>query len=209
MSKNTYYVYIHRKLATGIPFYVGKGKDHRATSFDKSGKRNSFWIRTKEKYGVIVEIIASDLSEEKAFELEKQYIFLLRYFGIKLTNMTDGGDGVSGVEYSDEYRKRMSDSLLKIHENKKKNIVIKRPRSFGINNHFSDKNLYYFTRLGDGFIVNTTRSELCRDYSVGRDQIKKLFYKDPLKKRKSANGWRLSTPEEIIEYNRKKETSEG
>lgn len=65
---NIYYVYVHRRLSNGHPFYVGKGKDKRA--WDLQG-RNSYWTRTKNKHGLLVEIVFDNLSEDEAFQCEK------------------------------------------------------------------------------------------------------------------------------------------
>lgn len=85
---NIYYVYFHINPLTNKVFYVGKGKLKRA--FDKR-KRSEHWRRVVNKYGYIVDIIHSNISEEKAFELEIMYI---KRFGIEnLVNSTIGGSG--------------------------------------------------------------------------------------------------------------------
>lgn len=96
---NIFYVYIHRRLSDNKPFYVGKGKGNRA--FSSSG-RNSYWKNTKDKHGFSVELVFENLSEEEAFQCEKDTITEFRYFGYPLTNMTDGGEGLSGVKQSAE-----------------------------------------------------------------------------------------------------------
>ena len=40
MTQNKYYIYLHIKLDTGEPFYIGKGKLRRSSS--KIG-RNKWW----------------------------------------------------------------------------------------------------------------------------------------------------------------------
>lgn len=103
---NIFYVYIHRRLTDNKPFYVGKGKGNRAFSLVN---RNRYWVNTKEKHGFSVEIIFDNLSEDEAFACEKDTILELRYFGYPLTNMTDGGEGTSGVKQSAEtIRKRVA-----------------------------------------------------------------------------------------------------
>jgi hypothetical protein len=85
---NIYYIYFHINPLTNKVFYVGKGKLKRA--FDKR-KRGEYWNRVVNKYGYIVDIVHSNLSEEKAFELEIMYI---KRLGIKnLVNSTIGGSG--------------------------------------------------------------------------------------------------------------------
>jgi hypothetical protein len=85
---NIYYIYFHINPLTNKVFYVGKGKLKRA--FDRR-KRSDYWNNVVNKYGYIVDIVHSNLSEEKAFELEIMYI---KRFGIKnLVNSTIGGSG--------------------------------------------------------------------------------------------------------------------
>lgn len=85
---NIYYIYFHINPLTNKVFYIGKGKLKRA--FDKR-KRSDHWNRVVNKYGYIVDIVHSNISEEKAFELEIMYI---KRFGIEnLVNSTIGGSG--------------------------------------------------------------------------------------------------------------------
>lgn len=108
-----FYVYFWIRSKTsvtglaGTPYYVGKGSSKRA--YRKGGPRNK-------KYVVLVE---TNLSEVGAFALERRYI---RWYGRKdlgtgiLHNHTDGGDGITGVVRSKEWRKshsaKVSVSLL-------------------------------------------------------------------------------------------------
>ena len=88
-------VYTHRKADTYEVFYVGIGTtERRAYAFNKS--RNQHWTNVYKKHGVIVDIVARDLSWEQACELEQ---LMIQEYGRKdlglgsLVNMTDGGDG--------------------------------------------------------------------------------------------------------------------
>lgn len=105
---NKYYVYIHRKLTDGLPFYVGKGSGNRATNFSCKG-RSEYWLRTANKYGVVVEIYKDNLTEEDAYKIEKVLIQRIEHFGIILCNLAEGGVGPVGVVRSLETRKRISD----------------------------------------------------------------------------------------------------
>jgi len=113
-----FYVYVHLR-ADGTPFYVGKGKGNRGHEL-KTSRRNSFWVNVaKKEYGDItkvpVELIYTNLTEDMAHELE---ILTIKKYGRRnnntgiLTNLTDGGEGTSGIirsaEYSQNISKRMS-----------------------------------------------------------------------------------------------------
>ena len=98
MEENRFYVYIHLKETNGDIFYVGKGSGKRA--FSKNG-RNKLWQNIYNKNGFVVKIIKENISEEEALEIEKYHIN--KYGRINnnsgiLSNMTDGGEGVSGLE---------------------------------------------------------------------------------------------------------------
>lgn len=109
MNEEKYYVYVHYRLDTGEPFYVGKGEGGRA--YKKSG-RNEYWNRIVAKHGYSVTLVAQNMSEELAFLCEIEKIDQLRKLGYKLANMTDGGDGTVGHVKSEEHRKKLSDAHL-------------------------------------------------------------------------------------------------
>lgn len=100
-----YYVYLHRRKSDNKIFYVGKGKGNRIRHC--SG-RNSRWQRTVNKHGFVTEVLFENLTEEEAFFCEKDTILELRYFGVDLVNMTDGGEGSSGYRFSKEAKLKMS-----------------------------------------------------------------------------------------------------
>lgn len=112
--ENKFLLYHHINPITNIVFYVGIGDNKRP--FDHSSRSN-WWIDTVSKYGIIVEIISTDLSWKDACEFE---ILFIRHFGRRdkglgpLVNMTDGGDGSGGCYPSEETRKKMSDSQKKV-----------------------------------------------------------------------------------------------
>jgi len=105
---NNFYVYLHSRIGTGEPFYIGKGKGKRAHS--RAG-RNQYWDRIVKKDGdFYVSLLSGGVDEEFAMLLEIEAIALFRARGCTLVNMTDGGDGASGHRPSDESRAKMSES---------------------------------------------------------------------------------------------------
>lgn len=85
-------VYIHRNPKTLEIYYVGMGNIYRAYNFFD---RNRHWLNYTNKYGKpIVDIVASNLTEEDAWELE---VLLIKEIGRKakgegtLTNISKGG----------------------------------------------------------------------------------------------------------------------
>lgn len=89
------YVYIHYRLDSGIPMYVGKGVGRRG--FSRAG-RNKRWRYTAAKHGVRVEIADDGLTTDGAYLLEMWLIAKFRHEGFDLCNMTDGGEGRAGFE---------------------------------------------------------------------------------------------------------------
>lgn len=82
-----FYVYKHVDSATGVPFYVGKGRGRRA--YHKSNRTQVWKDRVASlKDGYDVEIVEEDLTERAAYGLEFDLISELQE---KLANQTAGG----------------------------------------------------------------------------------------------------------------------
>jgi hypothetical protein len=98
-----YYVYAYLGI-DGKPYYIGKGKGYRAWS-----KHKKIIVPEDRKRIVICE---SNLTEVGAFALERR---LIRWYGRKnngtgiLRNMTDGGEGLSGLVFTEELRIKISE----------------------------------------------------------------------------------------------------
>lgn len=105
-----FYVYIHCR-PDGSPFYVGKGCGSRAYNLSPEYRRaNSHHKNIVAKYGapnIKVEIIECS-SEEQAFQWERHLIHILRYFRLPITNLTDGGEGPSGLKHSEVTKRKMA-----------------------------------------------------------------------------------------------------
>lgn len=106
------YVYRHIRLDKNQPFYIGIGltEDNYKRAYSILN-RNKYWRNIVNKTDYEIEIIYDDISIKDAYKKEKEFIKL---YGRKdnktgiLVNMTDGGDGVVGKIYTDEYRKKLS-----------------------------------------------------------------------------------------------------
>jgi hypothetical protein len=101
-----FYVYLHRRATDGCVFYVGKGAGRRAW---QKTSRNKHWKNIVKKHGLTVEIFQSGLQEWAAFEFECDLIAL--YGRQNLCNLTDGGEGPSGVKWNYEKRKKASKTM--------------------------------------------------------------------------------------------------
>jgi len=107
---NQFYVYEHIRNDTGDVFYIGKGKGYRATASGKE-HRSEYWHRiVKKAKGFTVRYVCKNIEEELAFLIEVERIDQLRKRGIKLCNMTDGGDGLSGLLFTMEHRRKIGNA---------------------------------------------------------------------------------------------------
>ena len=126
-----FYVYVHIRLDKMETFYIGKGKGERAYELE----RNDHHDNISNMYGHAVLIIKDNLTEEEAFELERDtiedYVFNLGYgIDIKgyddydhelphLTNCTWGGEGTSGMHHSKEAKQKIGEANKEKNKGKK------------------------------------------------------------------------------------------
>jgi hypothetical protein len=116
------YVYEHWRLDKDECFYVGFGSTSRRAH--SKHDRNKHWkniVKKLESNGSTyeVKIVKDGLSKEDALNLEIERISFWRSFGIKLSNMTNGGEGnlggtspMKGKKHSDESREKLRKSHL-------------------------------------------------------------------------------------------------
>jgi hypothetical protein len=107
LGNSQFYTYLHCK-PNGDPFYVGKGKKYRAYNLNR--EHNRFHQNTVNKYGKenILIFIFDCETEEQALEDEVKYIYQLRKEGYALVNLTQGGEGITGLKHSVETKTLLS-----------------------------------------------------------------------------------------------------
>lgn len=112
MTGNIFYVYEHWRLDRDECFYVGKGSGTRAYSVKYRNRHHKAIIAKLGRIGSAMEvrIVASGLSEVDAFAIEIERIKFWRESGCDLTNIADGGTGISGYKWQKESREKLSQS---------------------------------------------------------------------------------------------------
>lgn len=115
-----FYVYQLRVQGREKPFYIGKGTGRRCyvhfTSRDlmycpNRHKSNTILKAYTEGFQIYIEVLEEGLEEHAALVLEREWV---KHWGRRdlrtgcLTNQTDGGDGVSGHQWTEEARARQS-----------------------------------------------------------------------------------------------------
>ena len=101
-----YYVYQHIRLDENTIFYVGKGKGNRHL---EKNNRNRYWHNVVNKAGFKSEILYSNLDEELSLLIEIELIDKYKKLGKKITNVTNGGEGVSGLKHTSDSKTKMSE----------------------------------------------------------------------------------------------------
>lgn len=102
-----FYVYEWIRPDTNVTFYVGKGKGRRAWNFKRNTHTNNVISHlNKLNLKPIVVVSAKFISEEGAFEFEKERIKFLENLG-NLTNKTSGGEGFCGGKHTVETKEKI------------------------------------------------------------------------------------------------------
>lgn len=161
-----FYVYLHLRKTDGKVFYVGKGQGRRKYSYND---RSDWWKRVVEKHGYTIEIAQDKMMEPESFLLEMWLIAKFRHEGQPLVNLTDGGDGPTGKEVSEETKEKL----------RKYNVGEKSCRY--------DSTIYEFKNK-DGRSFTGTRYQLRTQYDVNENGITNLI----AGRRKTTYGWYLN-----------------
>ena len=103
VERHDFYVYVIFR-PNGIPCYVGKGQHRRWLEHAKGSCNQHLTNIYKLAGGALPAIkIREDLTETEAFDIEKVFIVAIgrKTTGGPLVNLTDGGEGVSGMKQSE------------------------------------------------------------------------------------------------------------
>lgn len=106
--------YVYKLISKGIPFYIGKGK--KTETYDRVEYHLKYWEHSKNKklFNKIkklnnifdIEIIFESQNEQECLDLE---VKLIKEIGREnLCNLTNGGEGISGFNHSEETKQKIS-----------------------------------------------------------------------------------------------------
>lgn len=105
-TERKFYVYEWFVEDTNEVFYVGKGS---GTRYKTLSSRNKFFLDMYYTHHCNVRIVKSNLTEQEAFDEEIKRIKHYREkTNFRLTNVADGGQGSTGLKYTEEMRQKSS-----------------------------------------------------------------------------------------------------
>lgn len=113
--ENIFYVYEWFIIDTNEVFYIGKGTGDRCFEHKR---RNKMFKDFYNSHNCDVRIVKNNLTEQKAFEIEKETISYYRNnTDYRLSNRTDGGNG--GNTHKHYSKEKMDEYLLKSSKSRK------------------------------------------------------------------------------------------
>lgn len=185
-----------------MPIYIGKGINKRQFthfkpySLKKDSEKNKFLL----KYNCISKIIKDGLAEIESLNLERYYIKLIGRVDIKtgpLLNLTSGGQGVCGYQYTEDQKldrslKQRCDKNHFYNKNHNVDTFKEFKRSVYQINIITDEIIDKFDSLSDAAIKTNSNESHIRDCCNGKRKTHNGFkWKDVddnyIKKRSSKN----------------------
>ena len=176
-----FYTYAHY-TPDGRLFYIGKGHGKRAYVFHK---RNNYWNHIVEKCGKPdVHILANWDTEQEAFDHEVLLIDCFKELGHKLVNLSNGGEGSSGLQHSEEFKKRLS----VIHKGNKYNLgrttsakqkatasALLKGNTYVAGNTYQRKWVWIGTNIKTGEVVKFIGEKAMKDASIQHANVIKCI----------------------------------
>ena len=108
LTMETRYIGITNNPKKRFNLHIWEAKNNK----NKSYKSN--WIKSllKKNKTPLMAIVAEGLSSKLCKKLEVALIKYYRNKGVKLTNLTNGGDGANGYIHSEEVKKKLSENRI-------------------------------------------------------------------------------------------------
>jgi len=171
-----FYVYVFFRPWDGSPCYVGKGKGNRWKELNQHDRTNRHLLRiiAKAKHlGLELPVIKvrENLTESDAFATERAFVAAIGRgkYG-PLVNLTDGGEGSTGIRHSKKSKAMISAKALQMWSN---------------------------AEIRQRIIDARTKAMATPEYRTKRSAISKEFASDPVRRKKQSNVMteRFSDPE--------------
>jgi len=161
-KETMFYTYAHYKPDNSV-FYIGKGRGRRAWSVKD---RNPHWRNVVAKHGAHkVEVLAHWPTEQEAFKHEKFLISCFRDMGYSIANITNGGDGCSGLVHTDAVKQKIS----QIHKGKKLSVEqIEMIRKSSTGRKHSDETKAYLKKINKERVLTEKQQQQIRSAHVGK-----------------------------------------
>ena len=174
-----FYVYEHIRRDTGAVFYVGKGHGGRLSS---KRDRNQYWHNVVNKAGGFdSRVIVEDQSEELILLAEVEKINQLRMLGVKLVNLTDGGQGITGLKHSEQSKRLISEK----HKGK--------------SHKHTPESIEKIRQANTGVVFSDERKEKLRQKALGRKMLPHV--REALKERMKSFKQSEKTKEHLRQVN--------
>jgi hypothetical protein len=205
----TFYTYIYIDPETNVPFYVGKGFGGRAYTHlrrrDKHPMTNKIKALAKKGVAPIIQI-TDHLCEADALDQEKVLIASIgrRDLGLgPLLNLTDGGDGMSGYQMTQEHKNKIAmanrgkkvsaETRAKqsaVHKGKTVSAISRARLGSAVSGVGNGNTKFLTLRSPSGELIvqpsDKTAAEFCSDLGLRYPSLYKAFKEDRCMK-----GWRI------------------
>jgi len=217
-----YYVYIYKNpLKNDEPFYVGRGKDDRCKKhllpymLKKDNDKNKVIKEIlSENLEPIIEIFSTGLTFTESNNLERKLIsdFGRIKEGGTLTNITSGGQGLSGYEMSVEVREKIKKTMREngVYDKISENMKGENNPMFGDKWHRSEEGKISFSEKMSGVypMENKTDEEKTEIYNKISKTLKGRKLSDEqieIRKKNSSENFPKQKKVKIIDIETKEE----
>jgi group I intron endonuclease len=155
-------------------FYIGKTSNslkkryqsHKGVLKTSSTLNHKVWNKSIGLGNIPEIILLEETNEIDINELEMFYISYFKFIGVKLTNLTDGGEGVKGLIFTQEHKNKISINRKgkNLGPNPELSIILKgipkpKPINFGVGRKHSIETKQKIKLSNKGKHSNTIRSK--------------------------------------------------
>lgn len=186
-----YYVYVHTRNDLRTPFYVGKGTGGR---LNETYRRNTYWKRIASKTSYTSKILKEFEDEEEALRFERRMQLQYQSIGIRLSNIAEcGGRGSKGIKHTHKALNKIGEASKNLWATNPEYAAKMRDNAKGLNNGFSDPNLYTLFHKDHGY-VTLTQFEFRTKFNLCSSRVSSIISR----KRITHKGWSLPENKDVI-----------